>query len=914
MEIADTDIQRILSGSYAVVLRPGRQEMTTKIEIYSDTLRDRQRTQLTGMVEYGLRPSGLLEVLRAWFVKYNRPVYYQPKEFHEILRAAKHIMVPRKELPDFLDLLRDFLQRLQTTPLRVLPLCEHCLREERLTILTKRNAVIASTSEVTCTTCAQAELRSDLKSLGLEMSPGMMRQLEYHLTKVRSVPRVMEMMSVGFDPVSQPDLTLFDTITGGVSGSSRSFADLPLPEEIKSLYAAEGYDRLLPVQEMVIDAGLLEGRSLLVVSSTSSGKTLIGEMAGIPKAMSGKKMIYLSPLVALTNEKYDLWRRRYKRLGLRTGIKVGMSRLEVGDEGHPIVDTDITKAHIICATYEALDNIFRAGETETIGEIGTVVVDEIQNLADPERGPELDGLLTRLRNHAPDAQIVALSATVGSPEKLAKELGLRLVRYEGRPVPLERHLVFARSEDEKRNITARLVRQEFKRVSSFGNKGQSIVFTFSRRRAHALADWLNEQRVSAAVYHGGLPYGRRRAIENAFAKQRVACVVTTAALGAGVDLPASQVIFESLTMGADWLSNAEFEQMLGRAGRLGKHDSGKVYVIVQPDKKYHAGQEKSEDEVAVELLNGVVEDVEPFADAEVCVEQALALICSTPPTTVKEIARIYGRMLSCSVSAADALKILVRKRMITVSEGDVRPTELGRATSLSFFTPSEGLEVLRLAGKMDVIDIAVSLEPFENVYLSTRLQGEVDAAFRTHMPTRLFSGVFSDLGDLSRRDGGAARLADWVYDVLGRWTMKIFNCGCPLFPECDHAKIRLGRWMVDRRKEGLNPSGIAAQLQREFELWAYPGDIFSWLDSLIHTLKGVQRISAVAGKVDLGAEIDEQIARIERPLESALSDDKDKEKVEGDGQGEEKEEVEGEEMEETEEDWEGKEEKRPAEG
>jgi len=65
----------------------------------------------------------------------------------------------------------------------------------------------------------------------------------------------------------------------------------------------------------------------------------------------------------------------------------------------------------------------------------------------------------------------------------------------------------------------------------------------------------------------------------------------------------------------------------------------------------------------------------------------------------------------------------------------------------------------------------------------------------------------------------------------------------------------------------LNPTGLAAKLHDKFELWAYPGDLFSWLDSLIHNLKAVQRIANVAGKTDLSVEIDGQIARIERPLE-----------------------------------------------
>ncbi|MFW9910113.1 MAG: DUF5814 domain-containing protein, partial [Candidatus Thorarchaeota archaeon] len=517
----------------------------------------------------------------------------------------------------------------------------------------------------------------------------------------------------------------------------------------------------------------------------------------------------------------------------------------------------------------------RSGEMQKLGKIGTIIVDEIQNLADEERGPELDGLLTRMRFYAPKAQVLALSATVGSPHELAKELNLKLVNYTGRPVPLERHLVFARSDEDKRSIIRRLVKDEFRKKSSFGNHGQSIIFTFSRRRAHALSDWLEENHVKSTVYHGGLSYVARRKIEHAFNKQRYDCVVTTAALGAGVDLPASQVIFESLAMGADWISTAEFEQMLGRAGRLGKHDRGKAFLLVQPERKYHAGQEKCEDEIAADLLAGVVEDVEPFADLEHSAEQALAIICATGLVDLKSVARIYLKLLSASVPPSDALKFLVKKHMIRVREGGVYPTELGKATSLSFLTPSEGYQVGKMAQSMNVLDIAVKLEPFENVYLTSRLQGEVNTAFKAHMPTRLFSGIFLDLGNVRNPNSGAARLPKWVFEVFSRWTTNFFNCGCSLYPECDHAQIELGKWIVRKRKEGLNPTGISQRLEKEFELWAYPGDVFSWLDTLIHSLKAVQRIALVVGLVDLNEEIDSQIAKIERPLEELEKDKMD---------------------------------------
>ena len=96
--------------------------------------------------------------------------------------------------------------------------------------------------------------------------------------------------------------------------------------------------------------------------------------------------------------------------------------------------------------------------------------------------------------------------------------------------------------------------------------------------------------MSAKAYHAGLTYHERFKIENLFNNQKISCVVTTAALAAGVDFPASQVIFESLAMGISWLTVAEFEQMCGRAGRYGKHNQAKAMILCEPGKSYNAGR------------------------------------------------------------------------------------------------------------------------------------------------------------------------------------------------------------------------------------------------------------------------------------------------------------------------------------
>ena len=99
------------------------------------------------------------------------------------------------------------------------------------------------------------------------------------------------MMTPGFDPTREPDLTLIDTVVAEDAGKSKKMTDLPIPESFKEVLTKAGLEYLLPIQNKVVDAGLFNNVSMLIVSSTSSGKTLLGELAGIPKAMKGKKMM-----------------------------------------------------------------------------------------------------------------------------------------------------------------------------------------------------------------------------------------------------------------------------------------------------------------------------------------------------------------------------------------------------------------------------------------------------------------------------------------------------------------------------------------------------------------------------------------------------------------------------------------------
>src|SRR3990172_13267011 len=82
--------------------------------------------------------------------------------------------------------------------------------------------------------------------------------------------------------------------------------DLQIPEQLKEVTLRSGIAELYPPQEEAVNAGVLDCKNLVLASPTASGKTLIAELAGLKHVLERNgKVIYLTPLRALANEKFD---------------------------------------------------------------------------------------------------------------------------------------------------------------------------------------------------------------------------------------------------------------------------------------------------------------------------------------------------------------------------------------------------------------------------------------------------------------------------------------------------------------------------------------------------------------------------------------------------------------------------------
>ncbi|NYT19059.1 MAG: DEAD/DEAH box helicase, partial [Methanosarcinales archaeon] len=633
------------------------------------------------------------------------------------------------------------------------------------------------------------------------------------------------------------EYTRFDTIEAQTQLRQIRIKDIPLSKKFKQILLKKS-DTLLPVQSLSVEKGLLKRKNQLVTSVTATGKTLIGEIAGIENIIRGHgKMLYLVPLVALANQKYDQFNKRYSELGIKTSIRVGSSKIRTSKTKsmRRTLDSDI-----IVATYEGLDYILRSNDSDLLGQIGTVVIDEVHMIEDSERGHRVDGLIGRLKYVASGAQFIYLSATVAKPKLLAQKLNAELVEYEYRPVPIERHLLFC-PESNKIRLISKLVRDEYAKTSSKGHKGQTIIFTNSRRNCHRIAQALP---ISAAPYHAGLSLQERKKVERRFEKGELPVVVTTAALAAGVDFPASQVIFESLSMGIEWLTMQEFLQMLGRAGRPDFHDRGVVVVLATPQKSYTSEQNGTEEEIAIKLLNGEMEHTDVEYGEEEQMEEILATAAVT--SSKRDLEAIHKGMLA-NYSLKALLSRLQKKNFLNIKGDTVTLTKFGSIAAGHFLSVSKAFLIRdAVLSERRPVEIITNLEFFEAVYF--KYAAQISTALKINMPSRVFQGASMDI---VLEGENLSRLEMKMQDQILSFATDFLTCGCKESPYCGCPERLFSEKIIDLRVDGYDPIQIVNYLEDKYGITAYPGDLLGYLDDAIRNLDAVEKIAKAYSKKDL---------------------------------------------------------------
>ena len=438
------------------------------------------------------------------------------------------------------------------------------------------------------------------------------------------------------------------------SAEIASLAGFGFPPAVIDAWAGE-IPRLNQLQlDAINEYGILRGEHVVASAPTSSGKTMLGELAAVRGALDKRRALFLMPLKALVNDKMRQFQRVYGPFGIRT--------IEATGETDDITPLLRGRYDIALLTYEKFSAIALT-HPYVLEQVGTIVIDEVQMIADMSRGANLEFLLTLIRMRRRDGlnpQLIALSAVIGDTNGLERWLGGRLLRRVERPVPLdegvvcydgrfryldgdtgenrttERFIQPLHGEGKHRDWVIPLVR----RLIAEGK--QVIIFRETtgetRHGAQYMADALGLPAATEAMadlpagdpsqasgqlrqvlargvafHNSHLDREERRVVEEHFRRRgtQLRVIVATTTLAMGVNTPASAVVIVGLehpgAQGPQPYSVAEYKNLVGRAGRLGYAERGASYLIATSAREEHHYWERyvsaSPEDLASRFLN-----------------------------------------------------------------------------------------------------------------------------------------------------------------------------------------------------------------------------------------------------------------------------------------------------------------------
>jgi replicative superfamily II helicase len=512
--------------------------------------------------------------------------------------------------------------------------------------------------------------------------------------------------------------------------------------------------------EAVNEHRVLDGRSLLVVAPTSSGKTFVGEMAAAKAIADGRKAVFLLPFKALTNEKYEDFGALY---GERLDLRVVRC---TGDHHDDVDDFVRGKYDIALLTYEMFLNL-SLSLPSLLSKIGLVVLDEAQFIAEPTRGIGVELLLTNLlaaRERGVEPQLVALSAVIGDVNRFDEWLGYDTLLTRERPVPLIegvldrtgtfQYLDTDGEEGEEQLVLPYEIVQRGKNPSSqdvivpltrklLGVGEKVVVFRNTRGSTVGCAIYLanelglppaadvvaelpehdpsrSSEKLRRALFGGtafhnsDLGREERVAVERTFRDPSgsIRALAATTTVAAGVNTPANTaIIVETFFYGDNGRQDftvAEYKNMAGRAGRLGLAEKGRSVLIAD-----NAFERRN---LFDRYVLGEPEPIESSFnpdDFDTWIVRLLTQVEEIPRDQVARLlARTYGGYLgsledpSWHNEVGDRLETLLlrmeERDLIEVEEGHVRLSLLGRAcgsSGLSFASAMRLVDLLQRVGE-----------------------------------------------------------------------------------------------------------------------------------------------------------------------------------------------------------------------
>ncbi len=371
-----------------------------------------------------------------------------------------------------------------------------------------------------------------------------------------------------------------------------------LSDEINSVLSKLGIEKETKPQQDAIPP-ILEGKNVLVIAPTGIGKTEAAILPILDNIISEEKrkgfsLLYITPLKALNRDMIKRIKEFSKKLDFTVGVRHGdTSQKERRDQAESPPDVLIT-------TPETLQIMFTGKKLRKgLKDVRHVVIDELNELAEDERGSQLALALERLNVlTGRDFQRVGLSATVGSPEKVKNFLvgigraGI-ILKTSGKrelDVRVEKPEIM---EDKDKKLSE-ILKTDIEKAASLRlcrkfieNHKSTLFFVNTRDTAESLSSsytlWKEEEESNdfpIGVHHGSLSKEARIEMEKKFKNGDLKGLICTSSMELGIDVGMTDLVLQYQSP----RQVTRLIQRIGRAGhRVGETSKGRIISTRRDD-------------------------------------------------------------------------------------------------------------------------------------------------------------------------------------------------------------------------------------------------------------------------------------------------------------------------------------------
>ena len=336
---------------------------------------------------------------------------------------------------------------------------------------------------------------------------------------------------------------------------------------------------------------IMNGENVLLISPTASGKTEAAVLPILSRFITSKTdqpgiaVLYISPLRPLNRDLLQRLEWWCSRLDVRVAVRHGDTETrERGMQSKNPPD-------MLILTPETLQAIMPGRlMRRNLRKVSYVIVDEVHELAEDKRGSQLALALERLRwITGRDFQTVGLSATIGTPERVAEFLAgasrpVAIVRVPiGRRMRVDVKLPQPDAESTRlarRLFTHREVAARLKLMRDLIQEHASVIlFTNTRAVAEVLASRFKVWDIDfpVSIHHGSLAKPSRVSAEQGLKTGELKGLVATSSLELGIDVGRIDFVIQ-------YMSPRQVTRLIQRVGRSG-HSVGRVAdgVIIAMD-------------------------------------------------------------------------------------------------------------------------------------------------------------------------------------------------------------------------------------------------------------------------------------------------------------------------------------------